>query len=217
MSTIKYNKKPSKIRTKSEASRLEDIEQVATELDRIARKRLPDGVIKQGVLSGYEAEIRQEALIMAVDGFLQGNTGYQASSAERDEVAISTAMERCMAITLQITKRRMASRLSRSQSKESQLTETNGGTRQHPSQCRPCDWPPDVKANVIMRSVVMAVNQGKLSVSNATIVSMVCERGMGVEDVAETWKVSRSAVYQQIQRVRRVIPDIIDQVDICLM
>lgn len=211
MSTTTLKKKTSNKHTKRKLIRLDDLEQVAIKLDAIARRRFPDGVIQQGVLHGHEAEIRQESLILAVGGFLQRNIGYQLAVAAKDQDAICSAMERCMAIALSIVKRRMASILNRELGKAKPITEENGGTCEHPAQHQPDAWPPDIKAVVIMRSVMSAVNQGKLSVSNATIVYMICERGMAVEQVAQAAGITRSAVYQQINRVRRVIPEIIDQ------
>lgn len=210
MITKSKKRNPSKNYTKKNSSRLDDIERVASDLDEIGRRHLPDGVIPQGILRGCEAEIRQEALLLAVGGFLQRNPGFRDASAKRDDEAIGMATERCMAIALQITKRRIASRLAKENERMKPLTEATGGMCEHPTSRHPCDWPVDVKADIIMRSVVTAVSQGKLSVSNATIISMVCERGMRVEEVAKAARISRSAVYQQIYRVRRVIPEIIN-------
>lgn len=213
MSTKKPTKTSSKNRKKYEPSRLEDLEKIAAALDVIARRHLPDGVIAQGGLKGYEAEIRQEALLMAVGGFLQGNTGFRDARANRDENAIGIAMERCMAIALRIAKTRVASRLDQTQTRECQLTETNGGSCQHPSQCHPNNWPTDLKAQLIMRAVGKAVSFGQLSVANACIVFLICERGMAIKDVALVVKITRSAVYQQINRVRQVIPEVMESIE----
>lgn len=214
MSTKLNTKKLRKNRTRNNPSRLKDVEKIANELDVIARRHLPDGVIGQGVLKGHEAEIRQEALIMAISGFLEGNTRFQEASNKRDRDSAVLEMERCMAIALRISKTRLASRLSHSKARMSKLSEANGGSTQHPSCIHPTDWPSDVKVQLIMRTVGKAVNDGKLSLANATIVSLVCERSMTVDDVASTVRITRSAVYQQIHRVCRVIPELMECVEV---
>lgn len=154
---------------------------------------------------------------MTADGFLQRNVGYQLAVATKDQDAICSAMERCMAISLSIVKRRMASILNRELAKTKPLTEENDGTCQHPALRHPHAWPPDIKAHLIMQSVITAVHHGKLSVANATIVSMISEHGMTAEEVAAASGITRSAVYQQIDRVRRVISEIIDRSELPLI
>lgn len=190
-----------------------ELESIARKVDAICKRRLPDGVIRSGILKGMEPEIRQESLIMAVGGFLQKNADYLNAKLIHDEEAISDSMEKCAAITLRICKVRIASRLGRTLTSHLPLTEANGGICHHPSQIKSTDWSSDKKAGAIMQAVCNAVRAGKLSVANASIVSMVCEQGMRVEEVAVVWKISRSAAYQQIRRVRKVIPEIIDEMD----
>lgn len=202
--------------TKLTNHQAQQLETIAKTMDEICRKRLPDGVIECGILKGREPEIRQEALIMSVGGFLQQNAGYIDALQKNDEETVRASMEKCMAIALSIAKRRMASRLTRELARTTQLTEENGGTCQHPAQGQPSDWPIDLKATVIMRSVFKAVHQGKLSVPNALIMHMICERGMGVHDVAIVAGITKSAIYQQIWRVKRVLPEVMKEVEIHL-
>ena len=217
MSTKKKTKKTKKTRsTKQTVYQAQQLETIAKTMDEIARKRLPDGVIECGVLKGREAEIRQEALIMSVGGFLQENAGYIDALKIHDDDAIQTSMEKCLAIALSIAKRRIASRLTHELARTTQLTEENGGTYQHPAQREPSDLPIDVKAVVVMRSVFKAVHQGKLSIPNALIMHMICERGMGVHDVAIVAGITKSAIYQQIWRIKRVLPEVMEEVEIHL-
>lgn len=214
MSTKKKTKKTRS--TKLTNHQAQQLETIAKTMDAICRKRLPDGVIECGILKGSESEIRQEALIMSVGGFLEKNAGYIDAIQMNDEVIVRASMEKCMAIALSIAKRRMASRLTRDLARTTQLTEENGGTYQHPTQKKPSDLPIDVKAVVIMNSVFKAVHQGRLSVPNALIMHMICERGMGVHDVAIVAGITKSAVYQQIWRIKRVLPEVMEEVEIHL-
>lgn len=211
MSTKKTNKK-----TKSKKltqSQFEELETITKKMDEMIRRRLPDGVIGASVLKGMESEIRQEALIMSVGGFLQENEGYKAARKRKDPVAIEHAMERCAALTLQFCKIRIASRITKLRSRETCMADWKVGSCQHPSQLEPSEWPSEVKTRMIMDAVGKAVRSGKLSKANAAITSMICIHGMKVHEVALAWNVSDSAAYQQIQRIRQVIPEIIEQID----
>jgi hypothetical protein len=215
MSTKKKTKKTNSAKLRND--QVDELEVIAKRMDEISRRRLPDGVIRCGVLKGMEPEVRQEALIISVGGYLQKNTDYIDARQKNDDAAIQSSMEKCMAITLCNVKKRIASQLTHERARTKELTEENGGTGQHPSQTKPCDWLPDVKTVMIMRSVAKAVNQGKLSVPNALIMHMICERGMGVHDVAIVAGITKSAVYQQVWRIKRVLPEVMEQVEIPLL
>jgi hypothetical protein len=89
-----------KNRKKNASNRLDEFEEIAIRLDKISRRHLPDGVIHEGILAGCEAEIRQEALILAIGGYLEGNHGFRDAVIRQNHTAIQSTMERCVAITL---------------------------------------------------------------------------------------------------------------------
>jgi len=215
MSTKKYNPK-NKNSPNSKHNGSDELEEIARKMNEIYMRRLPDGVIRSGSLQGRESEIRQEALIMAVGGYLQQSTDYLDARQKQTEDAIHNAMDKCAAITLGICKIRMASRVNGIYRSEVTLTDYNGGTCRHRTQLLPAEWPTDIKAGVIMQAVAKAVRLGKLSVSNASMMSMICEHNMGVEEVSLAVGISRSAVYQQVWRVRRVLPEVMEEVEIHL-
>ena len=170
MSTYnRNNRNQQKSPNKGKPNRQEDLEQLAAEMDTIYRRRLPDNVIRCEILGGKESEIRQEALIMAVGGFLHRNPGY---------------------------------------------IQNTGGSCQHPSQLKTSEWPLQVKASVVMTSVARAVREGSLSQANADIVAMVYDKGLPVIQVARLRGTSSTAVYQQLRRVRKVIPEVMEWVEV---
>ena len=206
MSTKKNTKKTAS--KKIHHSPIQEIEVIATKLDEIYRRRLPDGVIQAGVLKGMEPELRQDALLMAVGGFLFGNTDYQAARAIKNESAMQRAMEICAAVTLRYCKERTASLMTKARSREVLFHETLSGSCLHPTQVPPSEWPSDLKAAMVMRAVRTAVRDGQLSVANASLAAMICAEGKRVSEIALVWKISESAAYQQIKRIRRVIPEV---------
>jgi len=194
---------------------IENFDTTAKKMDKIIQRRLPDGIITDGILRGAEPEIRQDALIMSLGGFLQKSIDYQNSYRKRDKQAQHSSMEKCAAITLRICKMRMKSLLANSKVKKVEFDDTTLGECCHPFQISPTEWPADLKATVIMRAAGKAVLEGKLSIANASIVSMVSVQCLKVQEIADLRKISRSAAYQQIQRVRRVLPKIIEEIDVC--
>jgi hypothetical protein len=212
MITKKINKK-----TKSKKlipSQVENLETIAVKMDEIIQRRLPDGIITNGILRGLEPEIRQDALIMSLGGFLQKNVDFQNSYRKRDQQALLRSMEKCSAITLRICKMRTKSLLIHSTAKKVEFDDATLGKCCHPFQIPPAEWSTDLKASVITRAVGKAVYESKLSIGNATIVYAISVLGLKVEEIADLRKISRSAAYQQIQRVRRVLPQIIEEIDI---
>jgi len=207
-----------KINKKTKSKKLNPIEnfgQTAKKMDKIMQRRLPDGVIIAGILKGFEPEIRQDALIMSLGGFLQGNIDYQNSYRKGDQQALLNSMEKCAAITLRICKMRMKSLLANSKVKKVKFDDATLGKCCHPFQMPSAEWPPDLKAGVIMRAVGKSVKERKLSIANAAVASMIIVQGLSVKKIADLRKISRSAVYQQIQRIRRVLPKFIEEIDVC--
>ena len=193
--------------TKVKLNPLDDLERIAVEMDVICRRNLPNGKISSGNLAGREPEIRQQALIMAVGGFLQQNPGYIQALKSKDENALAVAMERCAALTLRYSKWEIIRELTPA-SRHIQLEEYHGGFCQHLSEMQPSDWPVDAIAGVVKRSVDLAVKGGRLSLANAGIVAMRCYRNLPVSQIALLLGVTPKAVYLQLDRVRNVIPEI---------
>ena len=90
----------------------------------------------------------------------------------------------------------------------------NGGVCKHPSDLSSADWPVDLKARIVIKSVRRAVSEGHLSVGNASIVDLLCDGNLSVAQAARCLKITPEAVRQQLWRVKRVLPKVLDQVDV---
>lgn len=190
------------------------LEGLAAKMDVICRKRLPDGLIRAGNLAGKESEIRQLALTKAIGGFIQQNSGYIEAVKANDDVSINLAMEKCVAIRLRYAKMQIARETTLTASRYIPLDEKNGGVCHHPSDLDSLDWPPDVKAGVVIESVRRAVTEGQLSVGNAIIVDLVCDENLSVAQVGHRLKITPEAVRQQLRRVKRVLPQVIESTEV---
>ncbi len=176
-------------------------------------QKLPDGRIRKGLLAGKEPEIRQVALIKSIGGFLQKNPKYIDARNASDKLAMETAMKICAATTLRYSKAQIARELSHQHSRFTPLDDTNCVRSFHPSSLRPDEWSREAKADLIMEGVRHAVRVGALSPANASIALMVCESSLTVGQIAKLTGISPSAVSQQLQRVRKCLPNILENLE----
>lgn len=194
--------------------RLANLAGPSDEIDAICRRKLPDGVIRRGILAGRESEIRQETLIMVLSGYLEGHHGYQSAKHIGDTENMRNEMGRCVAIALQICKRRMESMLTKRSAKNVPITEMLGGVSMHPSDWTTSDWPASARVRVVLRAADEAVRARKLSPMNAWILNMAIREGMKVQEISARINVTDNAVYQQLRRVRKVLPEIIENFEL---
>lgn len=191
-----------------------NLEQLASTMLEICRTKLPDGKIQGGPLQGLEPDIRQEAVIMALDGFLFGNPVFHDGLAEGDETKLAMGMDRCASITLRIAKLRLTREVMRHRSRECELTETIIGSVQAPVYRQPSDWQLDEKIEMLLAAVSRAIRQGKLSQANGAVVFMACNRGLPILKIAGKLGITPRAVYLRLERVRSVLPEIIEWVEV---
>lgn len=210
----KYNRNQQKSQTQGKLKPLHDLERIAAEMDVICRKRLPDGMIRYGVLMGREPEIRQQALIQALGGFLQKNLRYVEAVKSNDDDAVKAAIEQCAAIKLRYAKLQIANDVALVEYRYIPLDEINGGVCQHPSDLDSSDWPADAKAGVVRASVRRAVREGLLSLRNASIVGMLCDQGLSVAQTARVLEITPEAIYPQLRRVKNVLPKMMEFIEV---
>jgi len=209
----KNNSNKQRKSTKGKLNRLDDLDQIATELDMICRRRLRDGSIQEGILAGMELAIRQQTLLKAIGGFLHNNRDYIEARKSGNEDAVHAAMTKCVAIAMRYCKAQIKAELTHPESHHTELTESNGGSCMHPSQLIPTAWPTDVKARIVMISVRLAVSEGSLSAANAGIVDMVCVQGIRRSEVARLLGIKPPAISQQLRRVKKVLPEVMARVE----
>lgn len=193
---------------------LHDLERLAAEIDVICRRRLPDGKINNGNLAGREPEIRQQALIKVVGGFLQRNDEYVKAVKSNDKVVIAEAQEKCTAIKLHHAKMQIATEVSLTTSRYVLLDHKNGGLCQHPSDLDSSDWPINANVGVLIDSVHRAVREKQLSVGNATIVDLLCNEDLSVAQAASRLAITPEAIYQQLKRVKGVLPKVMEYIEV---
>ena len=187
-----------------------DLDQFGLELDTLARISLRDGVLR-GILQGHEEEVRQEAIILVLKWFFRHTTEPQTFKSEITQSVWHTP--RALANALKIAKLRYLEYLSKDANLMEPLDEGNGGWVLHPSDLLPHEWPESVTLEFIQKGIQMAVKLGCISPANACIGSLILVEQMPVAEVAKRLGVHRSAVYQQLRRVLKALPAVIDNID----
>ena len=212
---MKYTQKKNKNKQRRNRNQhgLGKLDQLATEIDKICRRNLPDGKIRGGILEGHESEIRQNALIKVLGGFLKGNPEYELARKSNDPDAILMVVERTVAVALRLCKLRMSKKLTIHAIRHTQITEMNGGVCRHPSELPAAEWPQQIQHGVLMHGVARAVSLRQLSAKNASVVAMRIEEGHSVQRISEILEISESAVYQQLDRVYTVLPQVLERLE----
>jgi len=211
----KYTQKKNKHKQRRNCNKhgLGNLDQLATKIDGICRRNLPDGKIRGGILEGHESEIRQNALIKVLGGFLGGNPEYARARKSNDPDAILMVVERTVAVALRLSKVRLARKLAVHAIRHTQINELNGGVCRHPSELQAAEWPHQIQHGVLMSGIARAVSLRKLSTKNARVAAMRIEEGLSVQSISEILEITPSGVYQQLDRVYTVLPKVIERLE----
>lgn len=185
----------------------EDLNRTAEELDTLARKRLPDRVLG-GILKGYESDIRQDAILLALEWYLRQAIDPGTHSKYPWHAA------RAIAAALNISKRDHIKAIKKETDMLRAMPSDGASVQEHPARISPCDWSLPTKRRVIRKAIRIALKDGRISPANAVVAMSVLIKRVPVRDMAERLGVHRSAVYQHLTRIRREVPDIIDQIEV---
>jgi hypothetical protein len=205
--TKTYSQKPNKSNDREAAD--DTLEQTAGELTDLARRRLPDGVL-QGILHGHEADIRQNAILLALTWYLRGNFEIP------DKPVEAWCAPRAIAGALRIIKRDTIKDLL----DETEIRHGNAPmptTICHPVMIRACDWPTPVMRDLCRQAIRIALRDRRISPLNAAVAEAVYVDGIQVLDLAARRKVHRSSIYQHLSRAQRHLTDVIESMEVPLM
>jgi hypothetical protein len=122
-------------------------------------------------------------------------------------------MVKCACSALQICKWRMERMLGRSHARSEPLDELNGGFEPHQTELGTPEWPLTARVEIALRAADEAVQDKRISPMNAGILTMMLRDGMSVEGVSRSLGISANAVYQQLARVKRELPDYVCRVE----
>ena len=187
---MKKNKKY----TQAAAPQITDknLELVATDLDYHAKSKLKDGYLG-GTLSGHEADIRQDAVLMALRWWLD----YKGKTEE-------WTSKRSISYALNFVKLQYAEKIKRrsectyNDQKDTRITE-------HPYLLHELDYPQQSLLQMFELILGKCLLNGTISKPNALIARMVYIEGKTIDAVAKTLGRHPSAISQQLRRARLAV------------
>jgi hypothetical protein len=177
-----------------------DFESLASQLDLLAKGKLPDGCL-DGVLRAHEPEIRQDAILLALRWF-----GKCTSKEEWNPAA-------SIAYALRYIKLRYARRRSRCPEHvqlDDEVTPVSlilASPNTNPMSGRPH------AAHMAIQAIHQATQGGRISTSNAAIVLMVLQDGQPVSSIAKKLKLTSGAIHYHINQVRAALPAIVANIE----
>lgn len=177
-----------------------DFESLASQLDLLAKGKLPDGCL-DGVLRTQEPEIRQDAILLALRWF--------AKCTNKDEWVPAASIAHALRFVKLRYARRLSKRPEHVQMDEEltpvSLTLANPDT--HPLSGRPH------AAHMAIQAIHQATQGGRISTSNAAIVLMVLQDGQPVSSIAKKLKLTSGAIHYHLNQVRAALPAIVANIE----
>ena len=205
--TKNHSHNPNK-RNDHEASE-ESLEKIAEELTAMARKRLPDGVLR-GILRGHEEDIRQKAILLALTWHLKGDCEDSERPSEE------WYAPRAIAGALQIIKRDSIKELL-GEAENRHRIPPMPATALHPVMIRTFDWPTHIMRDLCRKAIRVALRDGRISTLSAAVAEAVYVHGIQVSDLAKRRNVHRSNIYQHLSRAQRHLREIIETIEVALV
>ena len=201
------NKKGSKISSGNNGK----LDQVAGQLDELARLKLRDGRL-DGILRGYEADIRQESILLALDWYVRGQPQDSSGSGKETEwnapKGIAAAMKFVRRRFVDVLKKQPASSTAVS------ITELDLGSVMHPTDTLPHDCPEHRARAMVRQGISQALKGGHISHTNATVARMVICDAQKTMVVAKRLKVHRSNVNQHVTKVRDAVAPLMEDIEV---
>lgn len=180
---------------------------VATELDTLARRFLPDRVLRRA-LAGHEEDMRQDAILLALSWYLRHKLDPDSTQPWHAPRAIAAA--------LQIQRRDLAKAIKRESNAMQALLDETDQIHIHRSFIRSSDLPVSTMQVMLHEAIKTALKKQHISFANAAVALEVMAGGTRVQDIAKRFRKHRSAIYQHLNRVRSVLPEILDTLEIPL-
>jgi hypothetical protein len=181
-------------------------DELAHHLDDLLKDRLPDGRC-QGVISGQDDEIRQEAYLLLVRRYLAGNPALFEATANLDEDEIAEQIERSVRASLNAVKRSMKkAAIKRAKVYDDDTDVDAVGGADHPAD-RGNLWalPFEVQRALVFSILRRAADENLLPQGSVSVAVDMLELEMTQSVLARTRGVSRQSIHQHLARVREML------------
>ena len=182
--------------------------QLAAELERVARRIYPD-CCRNGLLTGREGEIRQEALLLLLRRYLLGNQRLLEITKLGDSAMITNQILRSLHAALCATQRAML----KIREREERVIESWGKIDEHPEAVtfhyseRRILWelPFEIQRRLALTGLRRAIARRQLPSGSAELALRMVDEGLTQTAMAKLKGVSRQAVNQRLKPVSRFL------------
>ena len=190
-----------------------NINNLASAINEEIRIRLPDYLFR-GILGGYEAEIRQDAILMLLGRYLAGNRDLALYTAAGNLEGMENELGRSIGAAIGFAKLRLKRRLATGQNRSEELTEENGGFYDHPASRKGFfALPYHAQLQLCLAALRVALSSKSVSPASVKVATLMLEEGLSAAQVARVLGKSPSAVNQLLKMVRKQLPRIIDNAE----
>jgi hypothetical protein len=186
-----------------------DLDQIANQLDELARRKLRDGCLG-GLLSGYEPDIRQDSILLALDWYIRGHTPDDQSESQGYE----WHTPRNLAMAMKYTRLRYIDKLSKQPMGGQPASEAELGVNKHPVDECEHEWPEHRVRALVQQGIIHALSNGQISHSSAVVARLVLCKGEPAAAMAKHLGVHRSAIYQHLGKVRKAITPLLKNIEV---
>jgi len=181
---------------------------LAVHIDAILKERLPDKNYK-GILSGREQEVRQEAYLLAVGKYLAGNPDLIAVTAVRNRLGIESQIRRSVGGSIKSAAQTLKKRIKRHWQLHSYGENIDGLPQAvciHPAH-RTSHWelPYEEQRQMVFSALRNALKKKLLHARNAKILMDMINEGLSQSEMAKRLGISRAAVHQRLEPVRKYV------------
>lgn len=202
-----HNQKKGSLYTKSGNNN--ELNQIANQLDELARRKLRDGCLG-GLLRGYEPDIRQESILLALDWFVRGHGQESRGKGEGTE----WHAPKNLSMAMKFTRLRFIESLGKQPTGNRPASEAELGLIKHPTDEIEHEWPEHRARALVQQGIVQALSRGQISHSNAVVARLVLCKGEPAAAIAKRLGVHRSAIYQHLSKVRKTIAPILPTIEV---
>ena len=187
----------------------QELERVAEELECLAKKILPDHAM-QDRYHGMEPDMRQDAILLALQWYLREQTQNRSVNKQTTWNAAKS-----IGAALQIMRRDYAKAQIRDSKIQQELpAEYAHRTSHHPSMDKSSDWTSVQREQMLRQAIRKLLEAGQITQANAAVALGLLVDGLRATDMAKRLGVHRSAICHHFFRVRRLLPDVLEGIEV---
>ena len=188
-------------------------EHLAVHLDRLFQSRLPIGRY-EGILTGCEEDVRQEACLLAINKYLAGNPELMAATSGGCLDEIDNQIRKSVNASIKASFQTLLKSLARHHAHHEYGSDPDAlphATCDHPAR-RKILWelPFEVQRIIVLAALRSAVAENRLSARCVDVVIEMVNEGLSQTAMAKKLGVTRQTINESIGPVRKLIAALVE-------